>query len=152
MFIQVGGDAAHAIWAAACLLVCSGVRPAPCNVLCAACCLLRSGCDVSPAHALCCAERPRIFPGQHVLSQSCAVHSSSSSTPTPQGHRDSPASLKKELNRYIPTAAAFGGMCIGALTIVADFMGAIGSGTGILLAVTIIYQYYEVGGASGAGS
>ena len=31
-------------------------------------------------------------------------------------------------------------MCIGALTIVADFLGAIGSGTGILLAVTIIYQ------------
>ena len=26
---------------------------------------------------------------------------------------------------------------------VADFMGAIGSGTGILLAVTIIYQYFE---------
>lgn len=46
--------------------------------------------------------------------------------------------------RYIPTAAAFGGMCIGALTIIADFMGAIGSGTGILLAVTIIYQYFEV--------
>jgi protein transport protein SEC61 subunit alpha len=35
-------------------------------------------------------------------------------------------------------------MCIGALTIVADLMGAIGSGTGILLAVTIIYQYYEM--------
>lgn len=48
------------------------------------------------------------------------------------------------LNRYIPTAAAFGGMCIGALTIIADFLGAIGSGTGILLAVTIIYQYYEM--------
>ena len=60
-----------------------------------------------------------------------------------QGHRDTQSSLKKELNRYIPTAAAFGGMCIAALTIVADFMGAIGSGTGILLAVTIIYQYYE---------
>lgn len=58
-----------------------------------------------------------------------------------QGHRES--SLQKELNRYIPTAAAFGGMCIGALTVVADFMGAIGSGTGILLAVTIIYQYWE---------
>ena len=26
----------------------------------------------------------------------------------------------------------------------ADFSGAIGSGTGILLAVTIIYQYYEM--------
>lgn len=60
-----------------------------------------------------------------------------------QGHRDTVQSLKKELNRYIPIAAAFGGMCIGALTIVADFMGAIGSGTGILLAVTIIYQYFE---------
>jgi protein transport protein SEC61 subunit alpha len=57
------------------------------------------------------------------------------------GHRES--SLQKELNRYIPTAAAFGGMCIGALTVIADFMGAIGSGTGILLAVTIIYQYFE---------
>eukprot|EP01024_Parvocaulis_polyphysoides_P039318 TRINITY_DN3551_c0_g1_i2.p1 TRINITY_DN3551_c0_g1~~TRINITY_DN3551_c0_g1_i2.p1 ORF type:complete len:474 (+),score=70.52 TRINITY_DN3551_c0_g1_i2:84-1505(+) len=60
-----------------------------------------------------------------------------------QGHRDNLQSLKKELNRYIPTAAAFGGMCIGALTIVADFLGAIGSGTGILLAVTIIYSYFE---------
>lgn len=48
------------------------------------------------------------------------------------------------LERYIPTAAAFGGMCIGALTVAADFLGAIGSGTGILLAVTIIYQYYEM--------
>ena len=57
------------------------------------------------------------------------------------GHRES--SLQKELNRYIPTAAAFGGMCIGMLTVVADFMGTIGSGTGILLAVTIIYQYFE---------
>jgi protein transport protein SEC61 subunit alpha len=58
------------------------------------------------------------------------------------GHRE--ANLQKELNRYIPTAAAFGGMCIGALTVLADFMGAIGSGTGILLAVTIIYQYFEI--------
>jgi protein transport protein SEC61 subunit alpha len=61
-----------------------------------------------------------------------------------QGHRDTVGSLRKELNRYIPTAAAFGGMCIGALTIIADFMGAIGSGTGILLAVTNIYQYWEM--------
>ena len=47
--------------------------------------------------------------------------------------------MMKHLNRYIPTAAAFGGVCIGALSIFADFMGAIGSGTGILLAITIIY-------------
>jgi len=60
---------------------------------------------------------------------------------TMRGHRDT--SLEKELQRYIPTAAAFGGLCIGALSVTADFMGAVGSGTGILLAVTIIYQYFE---------
>jgi len=59
-----------------------------------------------------------------------------------KGFRDT--SMVKELNRYIPTAAAFGGLCIGALSVMADFMGAIGSGTGILLAVTIIYQYFEI--------
>ena len=48
------------------------------------------------------------------------------------------------LTPYISAAAAFGGMCIGLLTVLADFLGAIGSGTGILLAVTIIYQYYEL--------
>jgi protein transport protein SEC61 subunit alpha len=58
------------------------------------------------------------------------------------GYRDS--DIPKMLNRYIPTAAAFGGACIGGLTVVADFLGAIGSGTGILLAVTIIYQYFEM--------
>lgn len=55
-----------------------------------------------------------------------------------------PMESETVLNRYIPIAAAFGGMCIGALTVIADFMGAIGSGTGILLAVTIIFQYYEM--------
>eukprot|EP00795_Rhopilema_esculentum_P000755 gene755-10477_t len=59
-----------------------------------------------------------------------------------RGHREK--SMIHELNRYIPTAAAFGGLCIGALSVIADFMGAIGSGTGILLAVTIIYQYFEI--------
>merc|ERR1719318_2148850 len=49
-----------------------------------------------------------------------------------RGHRET--SMIHELNRYIPTAAAFGGLCIGALSVLADFMGAIGSGTGILLA------------------
>ena len=60
---------------------------------------------------------------------------------TIQGFRESNISMV--FKRYIPIAATFGGMCIGALTIFADFVGAIGSGTGILLAVTIIYSYYE---------
>jgi len=69
-----------------------------------------------------------------------------------KGHRNIESSMIRELNRYIPTAAAFGGMCIGALTVAADFLGAIGSGTGILLAVTIIYQYFEMFSKEGAGA
>lgn len=38
-----------------------------------------------------------------------------------RGHRET--SMVHELNRYIPTAAAFGGLCIGALSVLADFMG-----------------------------
>lgn len=48
------------------------------------------------------------------------------------------------LNRYIPTAAALGGIMIGALTVMADLLGAIGSGTGMLLAVGTVYSYYEM--------
>lgn len=59
-----------------------------------------------------------------------------------RGHRDQ--SMYRELKRIIPTAAAFGGVCIGILSVLADLFGAIGSGTGILLAVTIIYQYFEM--------
>jgi len=57
------------------------------------------------------------------------------------GHRNT--SVVKVLNRYIPIAAACGGIMIGILTVIADFLGAIGSGTGILLAVNIIYGYFE---------
>lgn len=57
------------------------------------------------------------------------------------GYRDGP--MKDYFERYIPTAAALGGCCVGILTVTADMMGAIGSGTGILLAVTIIYGFYE---------
>ena len=56
------------------------------------------------------------------------------------GHQE--ASTVQVLNRYIPTAAYLGGMLIGLISIFSDLMGAIGSGTGILLAVSIIYGYY----------
>lgn len=36
--------------------------------------------------------------------------------------------LYKILKKYIPLAAALGGVCVGILTIMADFLGAIGSG------------------------
>jgi len=41
---------------------------------------------------------------------------------------DSKYGLKRELYKWIPIAATFGGLCIGFLTICADFLGAIGSG------------------------
>lgn len=47
--------------------------------------------------------------------------------------------MVRQLNRYIMPAASFGGFCIGALTIFADFLGASGTGTGLVLAVTIVY-------------
>lgn len=50
------------------------------------------------------------------------------------GHREQ--SMYKELKRVIPTAASFGGAIIGALSVASDLIGALGSGTGILLAVT----------------
>ncbi|SCZ90634.1 BZ3500_MvSof-1268-A1-R1_Chr9g10903 [Microbotryum saponariae] len=58
------------------------------------------------------------------------------------GHRE--ASMYKELKRVIPTAAIFGGAVIGLLSVGTDLVGALGSGTGILLATTIIYSYFEL--------
>jgi protein transport protein SEC61 subunit alpha len=49
----------------------------------------------------------------------------------------------KKIKALIETAALLGGIFTGLLTIFADFLGAIGSGTGILLSVTIIYGLYE---------
>lgn len=51
--------------------------------------------------------------------------------------------LSVRLKKYITIASAFGGMCIGVLSITADILGAIGSGTGILLTCNIIYEFYE---------
>ncbi|KAI9313873.1 SecY subunit domain-containing protein [Dichotomocladium elegans] len=58
------------------------------------------------------------------------------------GYRDT--SMYKELKRVIPVAASFGGALLGAISVLADVMGAVGSGAGILLCVTIIYQYFEM--------
>ncbi len=55
-----------------------------------------------------------------------------------------------QLDKVVNTAAMVGGMCVALLSIGADLFNAIGSGTGILMAVTIIYDLYEkVGRAQG---
>ena len=47
------------------------------------------------------------------------------------------------LNRYIPTITIIGGAIVGALAAFSDFFGVFGSGMGALLAVSILYQYYQ---------
>jgi protein transport protein SEC61 subunit alpha len=62
---------------------------------------------------------------------------------TLKGHREDQKSIERKLSRLIPTAAALGGILTGLLSFIADFLGAFGSGTGIILAVSIIYQFAE---------
>ncbi len=47
------------------------------------------------------------------------------------------------LSKYIMTAALLGGAFVGFLSAGADFLGALGSGTGILLTVGIVHSLYE---------
>lgn len=59
------------------------------------------------------------------------------------GFRRSEKVLERLLERYIPIVAGLGGFLVGILAAAADVMGALASGTGILLMVSIIKQYYE---------
>jgi len=59
------------------------------------------------------------------------------------GFRRSEKVLERLLQRYIPVVAGLGGVIIGCLAAAADVLGALASGTGILLMVSIIKQYYE---------
>ncbi|MBM3292701.1 preprotein translocase subunit SecY, partial [Candidatus Bathyarchaeota archaeon] len=47
------------------------------------------------------------------------------------------------LNKYIPTITIIGGLIVGLLSSLSDFLGVYGSGMGALLAVSIMYQYYQ---------
>jgi protein transport protein SEC61 subunit alpha len=58
------------------------------------------------------------------------------------GFRD--ASMYKELQRVIPTAAAFGGAALAIIAIIGDIFGVLGSGAGILMLVMIVFQYFEM--------
>jgi len=59
------------------------------------------------------------------------------------GYRSDKKSMETVLNKYIPYLAVLGGILIGVFAATADFIGVIGSGTGILLTVMILYNYYE---------
>jgi preprotein translocase subunit SecY len=59
------------------------------------------------------------------------------------GYRSDKKSMEAVLKRYIPYLAVLGGLLVGILAALADFLGVIGSGTGMLLTVMILYNYYE---------
>ncbi len=61
-----------------------------------------------------------------------------------EGFRRSEVPIRQLLQRYIPTVTILGGILIGLIAGIADFLGAFGSGTGILLTVGIIEQYYQI--------
>ncbi len=59
------------------------------------------------------------------------------------GFRGDVRILEKVLDRYIPYITIMGSATIGLLAALAQFTGALGSGTGILLTAGILYKLYE---------
>ena len=78
--------------------------------------------------------------GLDARSQAKQIMASGLSIP---GFRKDQRVLERLLNRYIKPLTVMGGIAIGILAGVADLTGAIGTGTGILLTVMIIYRLYE---------
>jgi preprotein translocase subunit SecY len=59
------------------------------------------------------------------------------------GFRRDERVLESLLNRYIPALTVMGALTVGFLAASADLLGALTSGTGLLLTVMIIYRLYE---------
>ena len=59
------------------------------------------------------------------------------------GFRADPRVIESVLQRYIPIITILGSIFVGILAWFADITGALGTGTGILLTVGILYRFYE---------
>ncbi|OYT42909.1 MAG: preprotein translocase subunit SecY, partial [Candidatus Aenigmarchaeota archaeon ex4484_56] len=59
------------------------------------------------------------------------------------GFRKDKRILTKVLSKYIYPLTILGAIAVGILAAVADFTGALGTGTGILLTVMILHNFYE---------
>jgi len=79
--------------------------------------------------------------GQDANSVARQLQNSGMSIP---GFRRDERVLATVLNRYIPTITILGSIFVGLLAFFSDLTGAIGTGTGILLTVGVIYKIYEV--------
>jgi len=60
------------------------------------------------------------------------------------GFRRAEGSVEAVLSRYIPVITLLGGAFIGVLAAGSDLLGVFGTGTGILLMVSILMQYYQL--------
>jgi len=60
------------------------------------------------------------------------------------GFRRDPRIVEQILEKYIPVVAILGSAFAGILAAFTDIFGALASGMGILLAVTIVYRFYEL--------
>ena len=80
-------------------------------------------------------------PGMGPKSVAAEIHISGLQVP---GYRRNPASIERLMERYIPKVTVIGGVIIGVLTLVASLLGTLGGagGTGLLLAVSIVYRLY----------
>jgi preprotein translocase subunit SecY len=80
--------------------------------------------------------------GMGPKSVAAKIHNSGLQVP---GYRRNPASIEKLMERYIPKVTVIGGVIIGILTVIASLLGTLGGagGTGLLLAVSIVYRLYE---------
>jgi len=59
------------------------------------------------------------------------------------GFRSSDKIIEKILKRYIPTLIIINGIIIAVMSFFADSLGALTSGTGLLIAIGIVHQYSE---------
>lgn len=78
--------------------------------------------------------------GMDARSQAKNIMSSGLQIP---GFRRDERVLERLLSRYIVPLTVMGGATVGFLAAIADLTGALANGTGILLAVMIIYRLYE---------
>lgn len=78
--------------------------------------------------------------GMDAKSQAKQIMSSGLQVP---GFRRDPRIMERILERYIGPLTVMGGIFVGFLAAMADILGALSRGTGILLAVMIAYRLYE---------
>ncbi len=78
--------------------------------------------------------------GMDARSQARQIMSSGLQIP---GFRRDERVVESLLNRYIPALTVMGAITVGFLAAFADVMGALTSGTGLLLTVMIVYKLYE---------